>query len=285
MENKFSFFARWWRRFLKFWNRQPLRAQGGILVLIPLFAALVSFGIAFYGNRNREWIQADIQRKFQVVRELNTLEKTTVDAETGMRGYALTKRTEFLEPYNQAVARLPQEIEFLRELIAAEPGEKPRLEKQADLEQIQFLLSRRLTSLAELKKLFEQQSVNQSQLYIQLQDGKKLMDEFRLSLEKVRIQEENLLNERVEEINKIRRRDYFALFITLSLAFIVRIISFYLFDRGIVRRLNRLTENVKNWRASKETDFPEKKKDDAIGLLEQEIEQMAQHFKNQSKIG
>ncbi len=285
MENKFSFFARWWRRFLKFWNRQPLRAQSGILVLIPLFAALVSFGIAFYGNRNREWIQTDIQRKFQVVRELNTLEKTTVDAETGMRGYALTKRTEFLEPYNQAVARLPQEIEFLRELIAAEPGEKPRLEKQADLEQIQSLLSRRLTSLAELKELSKQQPVNQSRLYGELQGGKKLMDEFRQSLEKIRVQEEKLLSERVEEINSIRRRDYFALFITLSLAFIVRVISFYFFDRGIVRRLNRLTENVKNWRESKETDFPEKKKDDAIGLLEQEVEQTAEHFKNQSKIG
>ena len=111
------------------------------------------------------------------------------------------------------------------------------------------------------------------------------MDEFRHLLDKVRAQEEKLLSERVEEIKWIRWRDYIALFITLSLAFIVRLISFYLFDRGIVRRLNRLTETVKNWREKKEIDFPEKKKDDAIGLLEQEIEQTAQHFKNQSKIG
>ncbi len=44
-----------------------------------------------------------------------------------------------------------------------------------------------------------------------------------------------------------------------------------LFDIGIVRRLNRLTENVSAISKGKEFQHPLAKKDDAIGLLEQEI--------------
>ncbi|MCY7376610.1 MAG: hypothetical protein LH472_11660 [Pyrinomonadaceae bacterium] len=48
---KWQTFLKWrWVRFLMIWNRAPIRAQGGILALIPLVAVVVSFLFAIYGN-------------------------------------------------------------------------------------------------------------------------------------------------------------------------------------------------------------------------------------------
>src|SRR5947209_1876174 len=44
-----------------------------------------------------------------------------VDAETGERGYLLTRRDDFLEPYNAALARLGGRVARLRELTRDNP--------------------------------------------------------------------------------------------------------------------------------------------------------------------
>ena len=57
---------------------------------------------------------------------------------------------------------------------------------------------------------------------------------------------------------------------------LARLISFYLFDRGIVRRINRLKENVVLLNEGEIIKISPPKKDDAIGLLEQEIVKIAE---------
>ena len=91
-----------WLRVLQFWNSTPIRAQGGILALIPIIAVLVSFGFAIFGNLSRESRQEDIERKFKATRQYGDLLTLMIDAETGERGFLLTHRTEFLEPYKKA---------------------------------------------------------------------------------------------------------------------------------------------------------------------------------------
>lgn len=83
------------------------------------------------------------------------------------------------------------------------------------------------------------------------------------------------MSERIEEINSIRTRDYILVFITLFIGLLMRLISFYLFDRGIVRRVNRLTETVKQINDGEKIKVDPPKKEDAIGLLEQEIVKIA----------
>jgi CHASE3 domain sensor protein len=265
-----SIFKWRWIRFLMIWNRASIRAQGGILALIPVVAVLVSFVFALYGNRNREWIESDIQRKFKMVRQFNDLMSLMVDAETGERGFLLTKRTEYLEPYKQAVAQIPPTIASLRETITLEPGEKPRFERLEGLQKIEGLIDQQL---AHLKKSQEYTSAdrNQNELYAHLQTGKNTMDAIRTEIGTMQNKEEELLGDRIEDINSIRHRDYLFVFIALFVGLLMRLISFYLFDIGIVRRLNRLTENVSAITRGEAFTHPLPKKDDAVGLLEQEI--------------
>ena len=103
-----------------------MRVQGQILVILPLLAITISAVLALFGNHQRANIQADIQRHFQMVRGLNEAVILMVNAETGMRGYLLTKRREFLDPYVTASQKLRSAMSDLRALAEAEPRYHPR---------------------------------------------------------------------------------------------------------------------------------------------------------------
>lgn len=269
-------FLKWrWIRALQIWNRAPIRAQGGILALIPIVAVIVSFVVAIYGNRTRAWIEYDIQRKFQMVRQYNDLMSLMVDAETGERGFLLTKRPEYLEPYQKAVEQIPSVIVSLKENIDLEPGENPRIARQIGLAKIQDLINRQLASL-KISQDFTRNGKSDEELYAHLKNGKNLMDAIRAEISTMQTKEQELLTERIEEINYIRYRDYIFVFIALFVGLLMRLIAFYMFDRGIVRRIDRLTENVRLINRSEDLKVPPPKKDDAIGLLEQEIVKIAE---------
>lgn len=106
------------------------------------------------------------------------------------------------------------------------------------------------------------------------------MDEIRGSIGAMQNKEAALLAERVEEINSIRTRDYIVIFITLLIGVVVRIVSFYLFDRGIVRRIYRLTEYISSILKGEAVNFNIKEKSDAVGMLEKKIVEVAERIEN-----
>ena len=264
-----------WVRFLMIWNRVPVRAQGGILSLIPIVAVIVSFIFAIYGNNQRGWIEYDIQRRFKLVRQYNDLLSLMINAETGERGFLLTKREEFLAPYDEAIKNIPAQIEALKQTIQEEPGEKQRQQRLESLGKIQTLIEQQLVSLNKSQQ-YRIDGERREAVFEHLQNGKMLMDDIRSNLGEMQDRDGELLSDRIEEINSIRKRDYILLFIVLLVGVLMRVISFYLFDRGIVRRVNRLTETVAHINRGESIKLPPPKKEDAIGLLEQEIVKIAE---------
>ena len=107
------------------------------------------------------------------------------------------------------------------------------------------------------------------------------MDEIRVSIGAMQNTEELLLTERIEEINSIRNRDYIVIFVVLLVGVLVRVVSFYLFDRAIVRRGNRLTEYVDGIIKREPTNFIHWKKPDAVGALETKVVELADQFKTE----
>lgn len=275
MEKPRTILKRRFARLLRIWNRLPFRAQGGITVFIPVVAVLISFCFAIYGNRTRAAISEDIGRKFTAVRQYSDLLNLMLDAETGERGYLLTRRREYLAPYAEAVEKIPQTVSRLKETIEAEPGDKPRLERIDGLAAIQNLIDRQLAVLKQSQDLAENNK-NPDQLYAHLQNGKSLMDEIRENVGAMQNREETLLAERLAEVDQIRKRDYIVIFITLIIGILVRVVSFYLFDRGIVRRVERLTEYVAAIIKGNSTNYHRSKKTDAVGALEEKIVELVE---------
>lgn len=272
-----------WLRGLAIWNRLPIRAQGGWLALIPVAAILASFVMAYYGNRNRELLETDIEQKFFIVNRLNEVQNILVDAETGVRGYMLTKRGEFLEPYRTAIANLPPTLEQLNNLAVIETDEKAREEKLRKLQNIEKQIQIRLDYLRDTESSVSRREAN-SEIYARLQRGKVLMDDLRRMIGEMEAEESHLLNERLQEINRIRRRDYLFVIGALLIGLLARAVSFYLFDRGIVRRIERLAENARCLQRGEEFKFPISNKDDAVGCLEKEVENLSQILGKNDKV-
>jgi CHASE3 domain sensor protein len=130
------------------WRRVPLHLQGKIQVALPLLAVTVSAVLAVFGHYQHARIEAAIQRQFQAVAGLNEVLTLMVNAETGMRGYLLTKHEEFLQPYATASQNLPATMSQVRALAESEPGGGLRIEKLRLLSELQTLIDRQMSDLA-----------------------------------------------------------------------------------------------------------------------------------------
>lgn len=265
-----------WLRGLAVWNRQPIRAQGGWLAFIPVAAIVLSFAMAYYGNRNREWLETDIERKFHTANKLDELMALVVNAESGIRGYLLTGRTEFLEPYKIAERDLPQTFSELKRTAETDTDKQSSRESLEQLGKIEMQIGNSLAFFDETRKSAFARIMSKDELFARLQKGKTMMDETRSSLQEIQADEDRSLAESLNEIYRVRRRDYLFVIIALLIGLLARVVSFYLFDRGIVRRLERLAENARCLQRGEGFKFPISKKSDAVGCLEQELENISQ---------
>lgn len=257
------------------WHRLPLRAQGWVLGAIPFVAVLVSAGFAMWGNRVRQRAETDVTRHFAMVSTLSDLFASSIAAETGVRGFLLSGRREFLAPFTRSQARLPDELKQLRALALAEPGEKPRLDKSARVVRIGQLTGEEVGLLRDLQAKAGQ---SPSALYPSLARSKTVEDALRVEVRAMRTQENELLQERLEEIRAVRSRDYFAIYATLLIGLISRFVSVYLFNTGIGTRARKLTENLRRL-GQGELPHEPTGKPDALGELERELVQVAQRLR------
>jgi PAS domain S-box-containing protein len=95
-------------RFLEaVWKDRPIRQRGTVIVSIPVICLFASL-IAIAGMRDKTIkVRKAIDSNKEILQQTNRLYKTVVDAETGLRGYGLTKRRDFLAPYLEAKKSLP----------------------------------------------------------------------------------------------------------------------------------------------------------------------------------
>ena len=166
-----------------------------------------------------------------------------VNAETGMRGYLLTRRNEFLAPYATASQKIPSAMSDLRALAEAEPSYASRLNKLLLLNQIQLLIDRQMADLtwqqqyvtaSNTFRIFTRGMTFDTEVYNHLAYGKRTMDEIRANLNAMQSEEQQLLTARVQEINAIRQRDYLAIILALFIGLGTRLIARYLFNKGKV---------------------------------------------------
>jgi signal transduction histidine kinase len=111
------------------WKKIPVRIRGTIIISIPigyLFTSLIAFAwLKASLVEDEAWVQHTQKVRLETKRLLTAL----VDAETGVRGYGLTRRDAFLTPYNQASAVIPDSLTKLKNLVQDNIEQTQRLEE------------------------------------------------------------------------------------------------------------------------------------------------------------
>ena len=155
------------------------------------------------------------------------------DAETGQRGYLLTHKESYLEPYNEALLRIPVLLQTLRELTS------DNAVQQKNLDRLEPLVTAKLDELAHTVAL-EKSLDHSGALTVVMSDfGKDTMDQIRATLSDMHTVQRGLLQEREEAYQRTARvnADRSLLLIVVGIGFIVVI---YL----LLRRLERMQSMV-----------------------------------------
>lgn len=108
------------------------------------------------------------------VESIRNVQSLLVDAETGERGYALTEKDEFLEPYFVALSQFPLAIKTLRRVYKQDTPE--------EIEAVELLISsaeRELQHLAQVVHVMNQQGSAEAKAIIADGKGKAMMDTIR----------------------------------------------------------------------------------------------------------
>ncbi len=225
------------------WKNLSIRRQGFIVVAVPMLCLIGSL-MAF------SWLRASIDRSQQwvdhtnqVLLESNHLVTELLNSETGVRGYALTRRPEFLEPYDRARVSLPNRLNHLKQLVKNDAQQARRMQEIQNMTQ---------TRVAILINLIDQ--VNQTGSNALRKDaikplvvrGQDKMDRLRLGLAQFEQEEQRLLGLRQAQLSEQRNTFEFALWVAAGLSAIGSALALGLFRRleqNLSEREQRLLES------------------------------------------
>jgi PAS domain S-box-containing protein len=141
----------------------------GAVVLLSL-AAIYFMGRAAIDTNH------DLLRYHIVIGELQGVLSTLKDAETGQRGYLLTGRENYLQPYNEAGERIHQGLQQLDEM--AREGALT----QGDVAKLSQLASEKLNELQQTILLRRSQGLQAALAIVMTDFGKNKMDSFRTQI-------------------------------------------------------------------------------------------------------
>ena len=113
------------RRSTRFGPALPPRTFAGFAAAIVTVVLIAFFGYRSLDNEVES--SALTTHTLEVIQRVNGLFSSLKDAETGQRGYLLTGRESYLEPYNTARAVMPGQLQALRRLTMSSPRQQELL--------------------------------------------------------------------------------------------------------------------------------------------------------------
>ncbi|MBL8470964.1 MAG: diguanylate cyclase [Rhodocyclaceae bacterium] len=156
-----------------------------------------------------------VQRGYAVVAALERLQGDIIDVETGARGYVITGRNDFLEPYHAALHDLSGDSALLRSLMLADGSLADQLAALLPLVDDKLKISSRQIDIRRM------QGFAAAAAAVSSGEGKQKMDQIRAQVEHMIQDEERLLNERRADQERAAQR---VLWVVLALAALMMVV-------------------------------------------------------------
>jgi PAS domain S-box-containing protein len=177
-------------------------------------AVLISSTLLTYwfGNRVLAAHARESQRR-DVISELDRLMSILKDAETSQRGFVITGDEEYLRPYEEAVARLPQNLARLKGVPDINSG---------DLATVTRLIDQKLAELRGTIDARRSGNVEGAVAIVRNNTGQQLMDELRADISRLQAREAIALqsNARLSDETTRRRTAVFVLTGLINILFL-----------------------------------------------------------------
>lgn len=211
----------------------PLRAKGIVIIMVPLALLLAALASVFVADRQSRIAEDQVRVTLEIQSGIQELHALIAEAATAMRGYLLTGRADFLDPFNRAEDRLP--------VVLDEVGRRLRDEEQKDrLQRIRALVDAKVGRLELLKRADTLRAGGREDLAAQLIEGKQVLDTLRREIDAMSRREADLLNARTEAADRVRTLSRSLMIAAGFLGFAGALVAVFLFSASIVRRVHAL---------------------------------------------
>lgn len=183
------------------------------LVLVIGTAAAAYLSLARY-SANRQ----DAYHTYRFLDALDEVLSTLKDAETGERGYLITGKEEYLEPYKIAQRTFEEKLDALEEFSKIVPS------KQEQFQKLETLINKKLEFIDRLIELRRKEGSRAATHVVMTDHGKELMDQIR----RLATQMKHEASQHLEQKEQAFTRAFRTLVVTMTIGnlFAVALVAF-----------------------------------------------------------
>lgn len=157
-------------------GRRLNRALLGVAAL--LLMAIVALSYREWGQFKRANLDAAQTR--EVVDSIDQLLSSVTDAETGQRGFLLTGEDRYLQPYNQALQVIPNQLGAVKRLLAGHENES------GNLARLDHLVGQKLAELRQTIDVRRTEGLGPAITAVLGDQGQRAMNEIRALVTQIR---------------------------------------------------------------------------------------------------
>ncbi len=166
----------------------------------------------------------------EVLENLEALDSDVIEAESSARGYLITGKQDYLEPYQSSVAESEDHFKNLRTLTMDNPHQQDRLDH------LQPIIQARLRVLKEAVALRGESGLDVVQQRMNTGEGKRYADEIKRIIAAMKNEEEMLLARRTDQANASARNAIRFAWFGSTVSILLLALGFELFRREIIER-------------------------------------------------
>ncbi|PMB44398.1 two-component system sensor histidine kinase/response regulator, partial [Fischerella thermalis CCMEE 5201] len=231
---------------------------------------IVVLGIISYRTTNNLIDNFRLQaHTYEVIDEIDDLLSQIKDAETAQRGYLITGEKRYLEPYNNALPNIQQNLKELRQLTADNPQQQIRLDN------LEPIINERLAAAQTGINLRTNQGFEAARQWVQTDRGKTLTDKIRRIAADIEAEEVRLLQQRANQTQVAAKEAIDTIIYGIPLAFLLlTLIGIYL-TSNISKPLAEISKATEKLAAGDlSVNVPVDNRRDELGRLAQVFNQM-----------
>lgn len=208
--------------------------------IVLVIVASVSFSNSAKFIETNRWVN----HTHEVLEELDLVLLSTVNTETGARGFLITGEPTYLEPYTSGKLEIGMHLRKLKELTSDNPAQ------QANIGKIGSIIDTRMVALAEVVETRQRSDMNLAEIReVTISSrGKEFQDEIRRLIEEAQGVERGLLADRISASEK-EADDFKTLFIGLLAVIALVLVVVYVIILLNLRALRKAQDESdrKNW--------------------------------------
>jgi signal transduction histidine kinase len=207
--------------------------------VVVFTAVFISISVS---NNNSEKILKSfewVEHTHEVLTQLENIENRLIDLETGQRGFLITGRDIYLEPFNSSLVIVYERLEKLKEETSDNPNQTKRIEG------LKKIVDAKVKELKQTIKLRKEVSYEAAKAIVDNDSGLVFMEQIRAQIAEIRNEELRLLDIRRPEPEKIHSKTDSLLIGLLFFTLLAVVSVFFLISRRIGVPINALKNGAK----------------------------------------